>query len=111
MDRAINFYELLLDQKVSERYSVLAFSISNIIDFVCLIPPKVIERHIWGNNCLPSFQVNKMELLLKRIDELSVPIGFLLTKVWSYSLKIAKGMYCKQMNCFFGLFLDNNIFF
>ncbi|EFD88281.1 conserved protein of unknown function [Oenococcus oeni] len=52
-----------------------------------------------------------MELLLKRIDELSVPIGFLLTKVWSYSLKIAKGMYCKQMNCFFGLFLDNNIFF
>lgn len=66
-------------------------------------PSKVNEKHIWGNNCLPSFQVNNMELLLKRIDELGAPIGFPLTKIGKsmvLEFKDSEGndieVYCKQ---------------
>ncbi|TGA95824.1 VOC family protein [Sporolactobacillus shoreae] len=105
MDRAINFYEQLLDQKVSEKDEI--FSIFNFEhNRLCLFnPSKVNEKHVWGNNCLPSFQVNNMDLLLNRIDELGAPIVFPLTKIGEslvLEFKDTEGndieVYCKQTN-------------
>jgi predicted enzyme related to lactoylglutathione lyase len=105
MDRAINFYQQLLEQKVSDKDDV--FSIFNFEhNRLCLFnPSKVNEKHVWGNNCLPSFQVNNMELLLERIGELDAPIGFPLTKIGEsmvLEFRDSEGndieVYCKQTN-------------
>jgi predicted enzyme related to lactoylglutathione lyase len=104
MDRAINFYEKFLDQEVSERDEI--FSIFNFEhNRLCLFnPAKVNEEHTWGNNCLPSFQVNDINLLMEKIHELSAPIGFPLTKIGEslvLEFQDTEGndieIYCKQV--------------
>lgn len=37
------------------------------------------ETKVWGNNCLPSFAVNDIDLIQKRLKELNCSIVFPLT--------------------------------
>ncbi|MFD3155695.1 VOC family protein [Haloimpatiens sp. FM7330] len=81
MNRAIDFYEKLLEQSVEKRDEV--FSIFNINGFrFCLFNnSKVQERVNWGDNCLPSFEVNNMDKLIERLKALNAKIVFPLTKI------------------------------
>lgn len=81
MDRAIDFYEKLLEQSVDNRDEV--FSTFNIEGFkFCLFNnSKVQEKVNWGDNCLPSFEVNDMEILIERLEILDAKIVFPVTKI------------------------------
>lgn len=81
MQRAIEFYEKLFEQKVTERDEI--YSVFDIQGFRygLFANQKMKETKIWGNNCLPSFAVNNIDLLRKRLDELNCPIVFPLTTI------------------------------
>lgn len=81
MNRAIDFYEKLLEQSVEKRDEI--FSIFNIDGFrFCLFNnSKVQEKVNWGDNCLPSFEVNDMSKLMDRLETLNAKIVFPLTKI------------------------------
>ncbi|BCN32637.1 VOC family protein [Anaeromicropila herbilytica] len=81
MDRAIDFYERLLDQKVTERSEI--YSVFDIQGFRygLFANDKMNEPKRWGNNCLPSLEVNDMERLLKKLEELHCDIVFPLTVI------------------------------
>ena len=81
MNRAINFYEQFLEQKVDKKDDI--FSIFNVNGFrFCLFNnSKVNEAVTWGDNCLPSFEVNDIEILLKKLKALNAEIVFPLTKI------------------------------
>ncbi|MBL4932237.1 VOC family protein [Clostridium paridis] len=81
MERAIGFYEKFFEQDVDRKDDV--FSIFNLNGFrFCLFNnSKVNEEVTWGDNCLPSFEVDDMEKLNKKLDELNAEIVFPLTKI------------------------------
>lgn len=81
MDRAINFYEKLLEINVEVKDQV--FSIFNIKGFrFCLFNnEKVNENKSWGDSCLPSFRVNDIFKLIERLKELNSDVIFPLTKI------------------------------
>jgi predicted enzyme related to lactoylglutathione lyase len=81
MNRAIDFYEKLLEQSVEKSDEV--FSIFNIDGFrFCLFNNnKVQEKVIWGDNCLPSFEVNDINELISRLEILNAEIVFPVTKI------------------------------
>lgn len=81
MNRAINFYEQFFEQKVDKKDEV--FSIFNINGFrFCLFNnSKVNETVTWGDNCLPSFEVDDMNKLIDRLETLNAKIVFPLTKI------------------------------
>lgn len=76
MQRSIEFYEKLFEQKVSERDEI--YSIFDIKGFRygLFANQKMNETKVWGNNCLPSFTVNDIDLIQKRLVELKCPIVF-----------------------------------
>ena len=79
MKRAVNFYEELLEMKVTvydEIYSV--FDI-NGFRFGLFSYGKMNEPHIFGSNCLPSLDVNSIDILKKKLENLDVV--FPLTKI------------------------------
>lgn len=103
MERAINFYEEFFKQKVDIKDEV--FSIFNLNGFrFCLFNNgKVNEEVAWGDNCLPSFEVNNIEKLTERLLELNAKIVFPLTKIknnWVLEFKDSEGndieIYCKS---------------
>jgi predicted enzyme related to lactoylglutathione lyase len=81
MNRAINFYEKLLDQSIEKRDEV--FSVFNIDSFrFCLFNnSKVQEKVTWGDNCLPSFEVNDIDKLINRLEILKAEIVFPVTEI------------------------------
>ena len=81
MNRAIDFYEKLLEQSVENRDKV--FSIFDIDGFrFCLFNnSKVQEKVNWGDNCLPSFEVNDMNKLIAKLEMLNAKIVFPVTKI------------------------------
>ncbi|MDV3427869.1 MAG: VOC family protein [Bacillota bacterium] len=81
MDRAIDFYQRLLDIDAETKDQIL--SIFNISGFrFCLFNNgKVNEMKSWGNNCLPSFKVNDINKLLERLKELNSELVFPLTRI------------------------------
>lgn len=81
MNRAIGFYEKLLDQPVEKREEV--FSVFNIGGFrFCLFDNnKVQEKVTWGDNCLPSFEVDDMNELISRLEVLKAEIVFPVTDI------------------------------
>lgn len=72
MERAIRFYENLLDMPVSEKdelYSV--FDIQGFrLGLFCF--EKVLEKHTFGSNCLPSFEVDSLVVLKEKIKNQNV---------------------------------------
>ncbi|MDT8718344.1 VOC family protein [Clostridium sp. 19966] len=94
MERAINFYEQLFNHKVYIKDEV--FSVFQVGSFrFCLFDnSKVKEQVTWGDNCLPSFQVNDMNILLNKLKELACEIVFPLTKIkdnWVLEFKDSEG--------------------
>lgn len=79
MQRAINFYENLLGQKVTEKSEI--YSVFDICGFRygLFANEKMNETKKWGNNCLPSLSVNKIDLILKKLEDLNCTIVFPLT--------------------------------
>lgn len=82
MNRAVSFYEQFLEQQVGKKDDV--FSIFNINGFrFCLFNnSKVNEDVVWGDNCLPSFEVNDIDNLIEKLKILNAEIVFPLTKIY-----------------------------
>jgi predicted enzyme related to lactoylglutathione lyase len=102
MNRAIDFYEKLLDQSVKKRDEL--FSVFNIDGFrFCLFDnSKVNEQVTWGDNCLPSFEVNDINKLTEKLKLINAEIVFPLTKIdqnWVLEFKDSEGndieIYCR----------------
>lgn len=94
MERAIEFYEKFFEQSVFKKDEV--FSIFDIKGFrFCLFDnSKVNEEVVWGNNCLPSFEVNNINELVKKLDIIGAEIVFPLTKIndnWVLEFKDSEG--------------------
>ncbi len=103
MERAIGFYERFLERPVTEKDEI--FSIFDVDGFrFCLFDNnKAGESVAWGDNCLPSFQIDTLESLLKKIEELQVEIVFPLTSIkdnWVLEFKDSEGndieVYCRR---------------
>ncbi|MFX1308127.1 MAG: VOC family protein [Promethearchaeota archaeon] len=102
MDRAIKFYESFFEQPVFKKDQI--FSIFNIKGFrFCLFNnSKVNENVTWGDNCLPSFEVNDINKVREKLKKLDRKIVFPLTKIqdnWVLEFKDTEGndieVYCK----------------
>jgi len=67
MDRAVNFYEELLEQPVTEKDEV--YSVFDIHGFRMglFAYGKVGEEHEFGSNCLPSISVDSRKILERKI--------------------------------------------
>jgi len=76
MDRAIGFYEKLLDQKVSDRNEIYSVFDINGFRYGLFAYQLTDENKTWGNNCLPGIEVNDMERFIERIHELNCSIVF-----------------------------------
>ncbi|WP_298839604.1 VOC family protein [Clostridium sp.] len=103
MDRAISFYEQLFEQTVDKKDDI--FSIFIIMGFkFCLFNySKVNETVIWGDNCLPSLEVNDITKLIEKLKLLRAEIIFPLTKInknWVLEFTDSEGnnieIYCKD---------------
>lgn len=81
MDRAINFYENLFNCKVTGKDEIYSVFDINGFRYGLFANKKTGEKKIWGNNCLPSFQVNDIDLILEKLKELNCPIVFPLTNI------------------------------
>ncbi|WP_304944489.1 VOC family protein [Vallitalea guaymasensis] len=81
MERAINFYESLLGQKVTERSDIYSVFDINGFRYGLFANEKMNEDKRWGNNCLPSLEVNDIDLILERLKELDCDIVFPLTVI------------------------------
>lgn len=79
MQRAIAFYEKLLGQKVTERDEIYSVFDINGFRFGLFANQKVNETKVWGNNCLPSLEVNDINIIKRILEELNCPIVFPLT--------------------------------
>lgn len=64
MKRAIEFYESLLGQKVTEKITYIVFLILMVSGMDYLLMRRWMKQK-WGNNCLPSLEVNDIDLALK----------------------------------------------
>jgi predicted enzyme related to lactoylglutathione lyase len=79
MQRAIEFYEKLLGQKISERDEIYSVFDINGFRYGLFANQKVNETKVWGNNCLPSLEVNDINIFQKTLVELNCQIVFPLT--------------------------------
>ncbi|BBF45490.1 lactoylglutathione lyase family protein, diverged [Lachnospiraceae bacterium KM106-2] len=73
MERAICFYEELFEKRVLVRDEV--YSVFDLDGFRLglFAYEKMKEVHNYGNNCLPSIDVESKEILEKKIEGLTIP--------------------------------------
>ena len=91
LDRAISFYEKLLNQKGSKDFP--NFTI-NGIRFYMYDYQKINDTVIFGDNCLPSFEVNDIEKFIGKLEELNVTIIMPLQRIannWVLEIKDTEG--------------------
>ena len=81
MQRAIEFYEKLLEQKVAEKDRTYSVFDINGFRYGLFANQSVNEEKVWGNNCLPSLEVNDINLIEERLKELDCTIVFPLTSI------------------------------
>lgn len=81
MQRAIEFYENLLAQKVAEKDEIYSVFHINNFRYGLFANQKMNEAKVWGNNCLPSFEVSDIDLIQKRLNLLNCEIIFPLTTI------------------------------
>jgi Predicted enzyme related to lactoylglutathione lyase len=76
MDRAVRFYEEFLGQPVDVRDEI--FSIFEFKGFrFCLFNnSRAGEKVVWGDNCLLSFEVNDINILIEKLNKLNAKIVF-----------------------------------
>ena len=94
MDRAIKFYENFFEQPVFKKDKIL--SIFNIKGFrFCLFNNSEVNENVtWGDNCLPSFEVNDINKVIEKLKMLEREIVFPLTKIgdnWVLEFKDTEG--------------------
>lgn len=79
MERAIAFYEDLLEQDATIRDDI--YSVFNINGFRLglFAYKKMNEKHTFGSNCLPSLEVSNIDVLKNKLSKLK--IIFPLTKI------------------------------
>ena len=91
VDRAVNFYEKLLNQKVDDS----GLFIVNGIRIMLFDYKKANDnRIVFGHNCLPSFEVSDIQAFMKKLEELQAPIIFPCThlgKNWVLEFKDSEG--------------------
>lgn len=71
MERAIQFYENLLGQKVTEKNEIYSVFDINGFRYGLFANDKMGEVKVWGNNCLPSLEVNNIDVFKKKLGELN----------------------------------------
>lgn len=76
MNRAIEFYERLLGQAVTERDEIYSVFDINGFRYGLFANEKMKEKKMYGNNCLPSLSVSNMEVLQNKLRELGCKIVF-----------------------------------
>jgi len=81
MQRAIEFYEKLFGQKVTQNSEIYSVFDINGFRYGLFANGKVNETKVWGNNCLPSFEVNDINSTLRTLEELNCAIVFPLTVI------------------------------
>lgn len=81
MDRAIRFYEKLLGQTVTEKDEIYSVFDIHGFRYGLFAHEMMNETKTWGNNCLPSFEVNDIELFQEKLQELNCTIVFPLTVI------------------------------
>lgn len=81
MERAISFYQGFFEQPVTERSTV--YSVFDIQGFrLGLFAYELTgESHVFGNNCLPSIEVENLEVLREKLRDKK--IVFELTQIGS----------------------------
>lgn len=79
MARAIDFYEHFFEVKVTEKNDI--YSVFDIKGFCfgLFAYKKMGETHIFGSNCLPSIEIENIDMLKNKIKNLQ--ICFPLTKI------------------------------
>lgn len=102
MERAIKFYENIFEQSIEIKDTVLSVFVLKGFRFCLFNNIKVNEEVTWGDNCLPSFEVNNIYELIEKLARLKVEIVFPLTKInnnWVLEFKDSEGndieIYCK----------------
>lgn len=81
MERAIRFYESLLGLKATEKDEIYSVFDINGFRYGLFANEKMNESKVWGNNCLPSFEVSDIDLIQKRLKQLNCSIVFPLTTI------------------------------
>lgn len=79
MERAISFYEVFFEQKVTVRDSIYSIFNINGFRFGLFAFEKMREPHTFGSNCLPSVSVENTEILNHKLANLK--IVFPVTKI------------------------------
>ena len=72
MNRAIAFYENLLEQTVTVRDDIYSVFDINNFRLGLFAYQKMNEQHTFGSNCLPSLEVNSIEVLKNKLSKLKV---------------------------------------
>ncbi|MBW9154714.1 VOC family protein [Clostridium estertheticum] len=103
MNRAISFYEQLFERTVDKKDDIFSIFIIRGFKFCLFNNTKVNETVIWGDNCLPSLEVNDMNKLIEKLKILKAEIIFPLTKInenWVLEFTDSEGndieTYCKE---------------
>ncbi|MFT8351398.1 VOC family protein [Clostridium saccharoperbutylacetonicum] len=92
MDRAINFYENLLEQEVGIRDDIYSVFDVNGFRLGLFAYQKMNEQHTFGSNCLPSLEVSNLEVIKSKLSKLE--IVFPLTRIganWVAEFKDSEG--------------------
>ncbi|MEN8904639.1 MAG: VOC family protein [Clostridiales bacterium] len=81
MERAISFYERFFSESVFKKDKILSiFNIKNF-NFCLFNNSEVNETVVWGDNCLPSIEVNDIDKIVEKLNILNTQIVFPLTKI------------------------------
>jgi predicted enzyme related to lactoylglutathione lyase len=81
MERAIDFYEQFLGRQVTINDNI--FSIFEIEGFrYCLFNNQAVNETVkWGDNCLPSFEVDDINAAYEKVVGLNCPIAYQLKQI------------------------------
>lgn len=92
MERAIAFYEDLLEQTVTIRDDIYSVFEINGFRLGLFAYQKMKEQHTFGSNCLPSLEVDSVDVIKNKLSKLE--IVFPLTKIgpnWVAEFKDSEG--------------------
>ena len=72
MERAIQFYENFFEQEVTEKDDIYSIFDINGFRLGLFAYEKMNESHVFGSNCLPSIDVENIEILKNKIQGLEI---------------------------------------
>lgn len=81
MDRAINFYENFFNENLNVKNEIFNVFNLNGFEFCLFDNEKAFESVSYGTNCLPSFEVNDINLIESKLNKLNAKITFPLTQI------------------------------